>query len=429
MIYHAQNIQSIFKFSIALLFSEIKQNLSQYNCNSSTIPIIDCILYAMLDYTVNKKGDVGLFIRENSIIAIQSIITKKSNQQYYIINEQYIIKIIGQLLQQLCEKIDRVRLLAGSVLQDLFKSVLPKLQQFENYEQISAIFSTANLQQTIIKDQERVDQKFQSEIIEAEIRNLKHFLQNIGKTDLIYHWNLPHCCYRQIVPILAYPTFFRYILTGLCISVGGISESIQKYSEEALVQYIHLNQNLDLLMTNLIEILKLYELDDRVVLPLFKTASLVLQKEEIQSLPMVKEYTQTLFQLIYKETHKSQSINKLAASVQLTIDILSINIILFHQFIQHIFNIITSEQIIRFIFFQIYQRQENNQPKHFTYVSLDNEDLISMNNYCLLQDYLLQTDWLSEELDNNIEQCRIQLKQLLNFSVQIKYNFLNLILI
>lgn len=28
----------------------------------------------MLDYTVNKKGDVGLFIRENSIIAIQSIL-------------------------------------------------------------------------------------------------------------------------------------------------------------------------------------------------------------------------------------------------------------------------------------------------------------------------------------------------------------------
>lgn len=41
-------------------------------------------------------------------------------------------------------------------------------------------------------------------------------------------------------------------------------------------------------MNNLIEILKLYVLDERVVIPLFKTASLVLQKEEIQSLPMIK---------------------------------------------------------------------------------------------------------------------------------------------
>jgi hypothetical protein len=71
-----------------------------------------------------------------------------------------------------------------------------------------------------------VDASFQTEIIEAEIKNLKSVLMNIGKTELIYHWNLPHCCYRLIVPILDFPNFSRYILTGLCISVGGISESI-----------------------------------------------------------------------------------------------------------------------------------------------------------------------------------------------------------
>ncbi|CAK65708.1 unnamed protein product (macronuclear) [Paramecium tetraurelia] len=401
------------KFAIKSLGQSIINQLNNnYNCEAQLLPVIDCILYAMLDYTVNKKGDVGLFIRENSIIAIQSILVcyvgyiERNHIGNIIINEQCIIKIIGQLLQQLCEKIDRVRLLAGSVLQDLFKSVFPKLQRFENYEQISTIFSTANLQETIIKDQERVDQTFQSEIIEAEIKNLKDVLQTIGKTDLIYHWNLPHCCYRLIVPILAYPTFCRYILTGLCISVGGISESIQKFSEEALMQYIHLNQNLDLLMTNLIEILKLYALDERVVIPLFKTASLVLQKEEIQSLPIIKQQTEILFQLIYKETHKTQSINKLSASVQLIIDILSVNPELFHHIIQHIFEILTSDLPK--------VRKQLAEAFYLYLLSHDNEELISTDNNCLLQDYLLETDWLSEELDKNIEECRSQLKQLLS---------------
>jgi len=65
---------------------------------------------------------------------------------------------------------------------------------------------------------------------------------NIKKSELIYHWNLPHCCYRIIVPLLAFEEFTSYILTGLCVSVGGISESIQKYSEQALMQYIQENR-------------------------------------------------------------------------------------------------------------------------------------------------------------------------------------------
>jgi len=44
------------------------------------------------------------------------------------------------------------------------------------------------------------------------------------------------------VPLLAFEEFTSYILTGLCVSVGGISESIQKYSEQALMQYIQENR-------------------------------------------------------------------------------------------------------------------------------------------------------------------------------------------
>jgi hypothetical protein len=44
------------------------------------------------------------------------------------------------------EKIDRVRLVAGSVLQELFKTVFPLLPSFPGQEIVAKVFSTPNLQ-------------------------------------------------------------------------------------------------------------------------------------------------------------------------------------------------------------------------------------------------------------------------------------------
>ena len=58
------------------------------------------------------------------------------------------------------------------------------------------------------------------------------------ETELVYHWNLPHCCYRLIVPLISASNLSYFLVKGLCVSVGGISESVQKYSLEALYTYL-----------------------------------------------------------------------------------------------------------------------------------------------------------------------------------------------
>lgn len=63
------------------------------------------------------------------------------NVDYTVIKEDVLIQIIGGLLQQLMEKIDRVRLVAGSVLQDIFKT-LRTANAFPGYERVAAVFST-----------------------------------------------------------------------------------------------------------------------------------------------------------------------------------------------------------------------------------------------------------------------------------------------
>jgi hypothetical protein len=55
---------------------------------------------------------------------------------------------------------------------------------------------------------------------------------------LIYYWNLPHCVFPLVVPLLEYKEYSYLLLKGLCTSAGGISESVIKYSLQELGSYI-----------------------------------------------------------------------------------------------------------------------------------------------------------------------------------------------
>jgi uncharacterized protein YdiU (UPF0061 family) len=137
----------------------------------------------------------------------------------------------------------------------------------------------------------------------------------------VYHWNLPHCCFRQIVPLMRFDNFTFYIvfaliypsdkIKGLCISVGGISESIQKYSEEALSKYILEHQDkLEHLMDQILKLMTTHQNDERLITPLFKTLNIILEKDEFQQWDKVEHYTTLLYHATMKEIEKSDSINK-----------------------------------------------------------------------------------------------------------------------
>ena len=71
---------------------------------------------------MDKRGDIGSIVREASMSALLNIIKKyatESEKKWQISNE-LITKMIGHFLQQLSEKIDRIRLLSGSLLQNFF---------------------------------------------------------------------------------------------------------------------------------------------------------------------------------------------------------------------------------------------------------------------------------------------------------------------
>ena len=63
------------------------------------------------------------------------------------------------------------------------------------------------------------------------------------------------------------------------MSVGGISESIQKFSTEALIEFVQkdMETNLPKLLDAALKLMEIHAKDERIINPLYKTLALVLE--------------------------------------------------------------------------------------------------------------------------------------------------------
>lgn len=145
--------------------------------------------------------------------------------------------MIGLLLQQLNEKIDRIRLLAGSLLQNYFDKYYD-LFQIADGERLKAVFGQDNIRKLIKESESKVDSNLETEVIRMEMRIQETIFSEDIDRNLIYFWNLPHNVFPVTVPLLALPHYSKYILKGLCTSAGGISESVIKFSLQELGRYL-----------------------------------------------------------------------------------------------------------------------------------------------------------------------------------------------
>jgi len=69
--------------------------------------------------------------------------------------------------------------------------------------------------------------------------------------DLIYPWNLPGCVYPTIINLLNEDNFTYFMLKGLCVSVGGITDSTSTVSSDSLIKLVKNYGNQQSLYTNL----------------------------------------------------------------------------------------------------------------------------------------------------------------------------------
>ena len=175
----------------------------------------------MNDYTTDKRGDIGSMVREASMYGISNTLKllAKSPVNLSKLSGMSVQKSLTLILQQLAEKIDRTRLIAGSILQDLVDNAFNNLPDFSNKNIIKEIFQRENIKKRFQGEQERLQtdyslaeemkSKLFSTISTQDSTNLKSMESSEG---FIYYWNLPHCVFPLIVPLLELKEYSFFIV-------------------------------------------------------------------------------------------------------------------------------------------------------------------------------------------------------------------------
>lgn len=74
--------------------------------------VFDCFLLALHEYTIDNRGDIGAWVREAAMNALHKLIVTMPHD---LLTESKVHAVVGGLIQQAVEKIDRTRALAGKL--------------------------------------------------------------------------------------------------------------------------------------------------------------------------------------------------------------------------------------------------------------------------------------------------------------------------
>eukprot|EP00742_Colponemidia_sp_Colp-10_P003876 GILJ01004127.1.p1 GENE.GILJ01004127.1~~GILJ01004127.1.p1 ORF type:complete len:1237 (-),score=209.83 GILJ01004127.1:67-3777(-) len=261
--------------------------------------IWDALLSSMDDYSVDRRGDVGSWVREAAMPAVEQFcyLLVRADQQEATGSEKYFtaeraLSFVGKLLQQLMEKIDRVRDAAGAV--------------FERF----------------IRNQDPV------------VSNIPHRqrLESVLVPNQIINWAAPSVTFALLMPLADLPEYRPYLLTGLIISVGGLTESTVRFSSQALSDFISslgsredADGQLQAVADALLDIYRAYAGNERVVIPLLKTFDFLLASSMFPPErfgPPHGEFASSLLTMTQAEIRGSKDIFKIRASVPVFLGLL-----------------------------------------------------------------------------------------------------------
>jgi hypothetical protein len=110
---------------------------------------IDHLYKAIHDYAIDKRGDVGSWVREEAMRSLNILMYElfynydKDLLKQIVPQSEYlnfILKFIGTILQQLMEKIDKIRQVAGQILQSFLITFCNDLPDFKEKDTLMSIF-------------------------------------------------------------------------------------------------------------------------------------------------------------------------------------------------------------------------------------------------------------------------------------------------
>ncbi|CAI0383425.1 unnamed protein product [Linum tenue] len=242
----------------AMLLSEQDCCLSLYHLMKNEV--MTSLLRALDDYSVDNRGDVGSWVREAAMEGLEECTyilssvdsTIKSNTRESgseilpFFDEKLATSVIGGIVKQAVEKMDKLREAAAKVLQRILYNTKPFVPFIPYREKL----------EKIIPD-------------ESETK-----------------WGVPNFSYPRFVELLQLSSYSRFVVSGLVISAGGLQDSLRKASVGALLDFLQVADSTEvehqkrksrekMLSSDILWVLQQYKRCDRVIVPTLKTIEIL----------------------------------------------------------------------------------------------------------------------------------------------------------
>lgn len=253
---------------------------------------INVLLLCCDDYSIDNRGDIGSIVRQQAIQSMtqlmKHIISKPYNNS--ILGNAVVIRCISSMIKQMCEKLDKLRCVAAECLIELihdhsFNKLIPH---------VDAVLP------------------------QAVHRNNNNTVCDCGSPQFILN---------QIVPLLQYDEYRHSVLSGIVISMGGLTELTALSAQYSLMSYLS-TITVDQLYTItqcIIDILIMYKGHTRVIVPTLRSIDYMLTNNIFELLYNSQyQFASQLYNCMLNEITKSTQVNKIQSSINIFIQLLSL---------------------------------------------------------------------------------------------------------
>ncbi|EDW63994.1 tubulin-specific chaperone D [Drosophila virilis] len=237
--------------------------------------VVECLLQAMDEYTLDNRGDIGAWVREAAMQALYELATQCPRD---MLTPQQVHQIVVGFMQQAVEKIDRTRGLAGRLCCKLIHAQ-PAIPHIRAHGRLLEIFPS---------------------------------------DDKSVLWLFADHTFPLFCELLALPDYSKRVLLGLTASIGQLTESLIKYASSALFQF--LRSNVDMVPRLCAEIVQLFEghlLNERVTYPMLSFLEILIGSGSIEAVlhDESNPFAEDIYRLLNLEVRGYKKLYKTATSI------------------------------------------------------------------------------------------------------------------
>ena len=254
--------------------------------------VYDSFMLSLDDYTVDKRGDIGAWVREAALHGLETLTLTLLTEAPERLPVSVIQQVIPLIVQQAVEKIDRVRGLAGKIFYNLLHA------SDEKGHPVPGIIAREEL------------------------------LQIFAKKHANVKWGIESETFPLFVQLINVPAYVEKVLLGLVVSVGGLTERLVKSSSQSLFALLETMDEggINKFCSIMLKLFKDNQKVDRVSVPLLKFFDLVITSGFLE--PIFEDAGSTfpmdLLGLCKIEISKSGDPNKLMASADIFCQLLQV---------------------------------------------------------------------------------------------------------